>query len=416
MHLKLLALVAAASTVTAQAPSFCDKYTTALFNDNTAANQYKLLVAVVNTAVIGNYTETKNGAVVAGILAPGQVGGASVDLLPYFNGVLASTNQGGSSGVSVNFLDDGGASALKAGRPSNGKTSRHLLLTHLYEFFGTLLGCSQQGVADFPQYSAHSSMYNVHKFMVLSSPEVTYFIEQVAASALSFGVTPEDIAPIGQVLMNLFGFRCSPPATAIPYQGDQLQSICSAPDCPIAYNSTCVGVQNITHPAVAIPGVIPMVPSKNTTYPNSTYPNGTYPGRPGYCNPARCPCGCKGAICPCGYTDCNGPQCNGNQGSGNGGSGGQGGAGGQGGQGGTGGQGGAGGAGGSGSGNNGGSGSGGSGSGSSGSGSGSGAGGNGTVPGGNGGFTPTTVSTAGAAALGMSFIGVVGGAIAFFFL
>ncbi|KAH6715048.1 hypothetical protein BKA61DRAFT_631899 [Leptodontidium sp. MPI-SDFR-AT-0119] len=300
MHLKLLALVAAVSTVAAQAPSFCDKYTTALFTDNTAANQYKLLVAVVNTAVIGNYSETKTGAVVPGILAPGQVGGVSVDLLPYFNGVLASTNQGGASGVSVNFLDDGGASPLKAGRPSNGKTSRqYLLLTHLYEFFGTLLGCSKQGGADFPEYSAHSSMYNVHKFMVLSPSEVTYFIEQVAASALSFGVTPEDIAPIGQVLMNLFGFRCSPPRTATPSQGDQPQSICSAPDCPIASNSTCVG-------------------------------------------------------------------------------------------------------------------SGGSGSGSSGSGSGS--GGNGTVPGGNGGFTPTTVSTAGAAALGMSFVGVVGGAIAFFFL
>lgn len=54
MHLKLLAFAAAASTVAAQQPSFCDKYTTALFTDNTAANQYKLLVAVVNTAVIGN--------------------------------------------------------------------------------------------------------------------------------------------------------------------------------------------------------------------------------------------------------------------------------------------------------------------------------------------------------------------------
>ncbi|PVH71580.1 hypothetical protein DL98DRAFT_395447, partial [Cadophora sp. DSE1049] len=250
MHLKILALVAAASTVAAQTPSFCDKYTIALFKDNTAVNQYKLLTAVVNTAVIGNYSETANGAVVPGILAPAQVGGVAVDLLPYFNGVLASTNQGGSSGVAVNFFDDGGASALKAGRPANGNTSRQfLLLTHLYEYFGTLLGCSMQGGSDFPGYAGHSSQYNVHKFMVLSPPEVTYFIEQVAASALSFGVTPEDIAPVGQALMNLFGFRCSPATTVIPSQGHQPQSICSAPACPIAANSSCAGVQNITQPA-----------------------------------------------------------------------------------------------------------------------------------------------------------------------
>lgn len=76
----------------------------------------------------------------------------------------------------------------------------------------------------------------------MSPSEVTYFIEQVAASALSFGVTPEDIAPVGQALMDLFGFRCSPPTVVIPSQGAQPQSICSAQDCPIAANSSCVGV------------------------------------------------------------------------------------------------------------------------------------------------------------------------------
>lgn len=247
--------------------------------------------------------------------------------------------------------------------------------------------------------------------MVLSPSEVTYFIEQVAASALSFGVTPEDIAPVGQALMNLFGFRCSPPTVVIPSQGAQPQSICSAQDCPIAANSSCVGVQNITHPAVAIPGVVPTDPSKNMTYPN-----GTYPGGPRYCNPYRCRCGCRGAVCPCGYTDCTGLKCDGDYPSENGGSGGQGGGGGSGG---AGGQGGAGGSGSGGSGSDSDSGSGGSGSGSGGSGSGSGGSGsgsgsgNGSTPGGNGRYNPTTVSTAGAAALGMSIVAIVGGAIAF---
>jgi hypothetical protein len=34
--------------------SICDFYTTALFQSNTATNQHSLLVALVNTVVIGN--------------------------------------------------------------------------------------------------------------------------------------------------------------------------------------------------------------------------------------------------------------------------------------------------------------------------------------------------------------------------
>lgn len=226
--------------------------------------------------------------------------------------------------------------------------------------------------------------------MVLSPPEVTYFIEQVAASALSFGVTPEDIAPVGQALQNLFGFRCSPRTTVIPSQGDQPQSICSAMDCPVAVNSTCVGVENYTHPAVAMPGVGPAVPK------NGTYWNVTIVGKPSYCNQSRCPCGCEEAVCPCGYNNCEGSQCDGdyaNEGTGNGGSGSDSGASASTGSG--------------------------SGSGSADSGSGSGAGtgsGSGSGAGDNGNYTPATVSTAGAAALGMSFLAVVGGAVAFFIL
>lgn len=101
----------------------CDYYTTALLKKNNAENQYKLLELVVNTAVIGNYTQPNVGIAVAGILAPGQWNGTDVNLLPYFNGALASSNRGGSSGVSVNFLDDGGAAPLKENKPANGTSS-----------------------------------------------------------------------------------------------------------------------------------------------------------------------------------------------------------------------------------------------------------------------------------------------------
>jgi hypothetical protein len=50
-------ILAVIGTVAAQRPtntSICDYYTTALFKNNTADNQYALLTALVNTVVIGN--------------------------------------------------------------------------------------------------------------------------------------------------------------------------------------------------------------------------------------------------------------------------------------------------------------------------------------------------------------------------
>jgi len=63
------------------------------------------------------------GISVPGILARGRYNGTDVNLLPYFNGGLASTNTGGSVGMSVNFLDDGGAAALMKNMPANGHSS-----------------------------------------------------------------------------------------------------------------------------------------------------------------------------------------------------------------------------------------------------------------------------------------------------
>jgi hypothetical protein len=111
MRLSAFLLGFAASAVVAQRPtntSICDYYTTALLKVNNATNQYTLLTLVVNTAIIGNYTMPNVGIAVPGILAPGTYNGTAVNLLPYFDGSLASTNTGGTSGTPQNFLDDGG--------------------------------------------------------------------------------------------------------------------------------------------------------------------------------------------------------------------------------------------------------------------------------------------------------------------
>ncbi len=123
----LLATAGLAVLATAQRPeseSICDYYTTALLKENTAANQLKLLTLIVNTVALGNYTQPNVGIVVPGLLAPGaSFNGTPVNLAPYFNGQLASTNTGKGYGESVNFLDGGGAEALKQSKPAFDETS-----------------------------------------------------------------------------------------------------------------------------------------------------------------------------------------------------------------------------------------------------------------------------------------------------
>jgi len=244
MLLKSLAVAAAIGGAVAQRPanmSICDYYTTALLKNNTAANQATVLTLVVNTVIIGNYTMPNVGIAVPGILANGTVNGTMVSLLPYFSGALASTNTGGTVGRSVNFLDDGGAAPLLKNMPANGTTSnQYTLVTHLYSYFGTLLGCSMQNSTAYGAYMGSPSMYDVHKFMDLSYAEVTYFVEQVGLSAMSFGVTKDDATAVGNELMAAFGYSCSAPAVIIPYQPAELQAICIDSTCPVApVNATC---------------------------------------------------------------------------------------------------------------------------------------------------------------------------------
>jgi hypothetical protein len=103
--------------------SICDYYTTALMKENNATNQLALLILIVNTAVIGNYSNVNVSVKVPGILAPGMYNGMQVNLLPYFSGGLASTNNGGSAGVVQNFLDGGGAVPLTENMAANGMNS-----------------------------------------------------------------------------------------------------------------------------------------------------------------------------------------------------------------------------------------------------------------------------------------------------
>jgi len=277
MHFRsVVAASAFAATTLAQRPSdtpICDYYTTALLKNNTAANQKVLLTAVVNTAVIGTFpiAGVNTTGKVAGILAAGKVNDTDVNLLPYFNGGFASSNRGGSSGVAMNFLDGGGAAPLMKLMPANDTSSnQYMLLNHLYEYFGVLLGCTQQGQSDFAAYDGEPSQYNVHKFMDLSYAEVTYFINQVAASAKSFGVADSDLTGVGTALNSLFNVKCAPNATVVTSQGAQQQSICTGDNCPDAPGAVCAAYSNGTAPVQPSVAVASLVPNTTSTTTGST--------------------------------------------------------------------------------------------------------------------------------------------------
>ena len=188
---------------------------------------------------------------VPGILAPGEAMGEKVNLAPYFTGALLSSNRNNKP-TSVNFLDGGGAAPLMKNMPAEDKTSnQYFLLTHLYEFFGALLGCTQQGMTGFDAYSGDGSMYDVHKFMDLSYADVTYFITQVALAAGSFGVAKDDITAVGEALGGLFNVRCGPATAVIPSQGKLLQSICIDKSCPEAKGGDCSKYDAAVEPSKA---------------------------------------------------------------------------------------------------------------------------------------------------------------------
>ncbi|GAM91221.1 hypothetical protein ANO11243_092680 [Dothideomycetidae sp. 11243] len=216
--------------------TICDFYTTAVFKENNSTNQRALVAAVVNRAATGNTTANP---MLTGILNPGTFNNAPMDITPFFFAQLNSTNTGGGAGFSVSFVDGGGLAALKAGMPATDTTSNQFtLFTHLYAYFGSVLGCSGYSSAGYPPYIGKPSMFEVHKFMGLKETEIGYFNEQVGLSALSLGVTADDQTIIVNLLNSVFNNQCGPKTTIIKAQGAQLQSFCLDATCPKAKNAT----------------------------------------------------------------------------------------------------------------------------------------------------------------------------------
>jgi hypothetical protein len=130
----------------------------------------------------------------------------------------------------------------------------------------------------FDAYTSNPSMYEVHKFMDLDTHEVAYFISQVGLAAASFGVTETDATAVGMALMNLFGYKCAPPTTAIKAQGPQLQSICIAEDCPLAVNAVCDEYGQVVEPEPTVTTNGSMSTTATSGMPSGTGSMTVHPG------------------------------------------------------------------------------------------------------------------------------------------
>ena len=104
-------------------------------------------------------------------------------------------------------------------------------MTHFYEYFGVLLGCSDPA---FPKYNGDPSQANVHHFMDLTNNEMHYFIHNIFDGALAVGIPAGELSAtalgpgylLGLALGNLFNKRCSPSKVIASYQPAELQSMC----------------------------------------------------------------------------------------------------------------------------------------------------------------------------------------------
>ncbi|KAL9604617.1 MAG: hypothetical protein Q9219_000337 [cf. Caloplaca sp. 3 TL-2023] len=218
--------------------TICERYTPS------NSTQYDWIAKLINLAFAGDYTPlpdlwpaNPNGTYQAsGILDPNSVYRdpcfevTNINLVPYFNGTWKSNNRDGKP-VAINFLDGGGVTALKSGVPAwNVNSNQYRLLTHFYQYFGIILGCTSPA---FPRYNGPASQFQIHRYMDLTAPEMHYFIHNVYDAALTLGVQGPDLVThvgdaisIGVGLDNVFNKQCSPPIQVAPYQTSALQNMC----------------------------------------------------------------------------------------------------------------------------------------------------------------------------------------------
>jgi hypothetical protein len=106
MLLILALLLLPAIAQRADNESLCDYYATQLYGANTTTNQYKLLQSIFALAFAGGSVLLNASNELTGIFNPGTFGGVPVNLVPWFDGSIASTNLNNQP-VAIDWLDGG---------------------------------------------------------------------------------------------------------------------------------------------------------------------------------------------------------------------------------------------------------------------------------------------------------------------
>lgn len=91
--------------------STCDYYAETFYGANTGTTQFQLIQGIIALAFGGGFNLTNVSSDITGILNPGTFQNYTVDLRPWFNGSIDSTNLNDQA-VAINWLDSGGTDPL----------------------------------------------------------------------------------------------------------------------------------------------------------------------------------------------------------------------------------------------------------------------------------------------------------------
>ncbi|KAI9819270.1 MAG: hypothetical protein M1827_007426 [Pycnora praestabilis] len=228
--------------------SICDFYAESLYGTNSSDTQFQLVQRIVALAFGGAFNLSNVSSDITGILNPGNFQGLNVDLQPWFNGSLESTNLNDQA-VGVDWLDNGGLNPLydflSNATPNvilSNTTNQGRLFSRFFVDFAGLFGCS-----DPPPYPASSkapvNLAYVHKYMNLNYTDIGYFIDQFGKATTYFGFSDQDSLSLTNQLTGTFNVRCAPPNA----QNSQLESLCQASNCPLyPTNPDCAAYVNLT--------------------------------------------------------------------------------------------------------------------------------------------------------------------------
>lgn len=110
----LLAFASLLGLSLAQRPSYastCDYYAQVRYGVNNSNTQFQLMQDIVILSFGGSFHLNNFTTDVTGILNPGYYQGTYVNLMPFFNGSIQSSNLNGQP-VGIDWLDDGGTVPL----------------------------------------------------------------------------------------------------------------------------------------------------------------------------------------------------------------------------------------------------------------------------------------------------------------